>query len=321
MEYFEFRAMNTDILLAAEGGAACLARAFEHIRAFVRTSEKRFTRFSDQSELARLNRSGGGGTWFHASEELYEILRQAREFYDETGGLFDPSILDALERAGYDRSMEEIKAGGGIVSVQGNTPRERPDFGAVEFDPRTRAIRLPAKMRIDLGGVAKGWIAERAADLLAAFTDTCAVNAGGDLFAIGQPVGGWEIALEDPRDPAHALAVLRTGPGAVATSSITRRRWQVGDRSMHHLIDPRRAAPAETDWLSVTAIVPHGKPGSSAGATAEVYAKALLIAGSRGADQVHARRSDIAYIAVDANGQLWGSDNSKEYLDVSGQYA
>ncbi len=311
MDYFEFRAMNTDILLAAEGGQACLGRAFEHIRAFVRTSEARFTRFSEQSELARLNRSAG--TWFHASDELYEIVHQARDLHVETGGLFDPSILDALERAGYDRSMDEVIAHG-VTHIHRTVPREVPKFGQVEFDPHKGAILLPAKMRIDLGGIAKGWIAERATELLAAFSDTCAVNAGGDLYAVGKPEGGWEIALEDPRNPERALAILRTGPGAVATSSVTRRRWDVGGHTMHHLIDPRRGAPAETDWLSVTVIAPHAT-------VAEVYAKALLIAGSREAERVAAKRTEIAYIAVDAAGQLWGSANSKEYMDVSEQYA
>ncbi len=70
---------------------------------------------------------------------------------------------------------------------------------------------------------------------------------------------------------------------------------------------PRRGAPAETDWLSVTVVAPHAD-------TAEVYAKALLIAGSRGTSEL-ARRGDIAFIAVDREGHLWGSDAAKELLE------
>ncbi len=117
----------------------------------------------------------------------------------------------------------------------------------------------------------------------------------------------WRIALEDPRDPEQTLAVLQVGPGAVATSSITRRRWEQGDTVRHHLIDPRRGAPAETDWLSVTVVAPHAD-------TAEVYAKALLIAGSRGRSSL-AHLGNIAFIAVDREGQLWGSDPAKELLE------
>ncbi|MDE3091462.1 MAG: FAD:protein FMN transferase, partial [Chloroflexota bacterium] len=177
------------------------------------------------------------------------------------------------------------------------------------------AILLPRGMRIDLGGIAKGWIAERAAQLLDPFSTACAVNAGGDLFAIGTPPGedAWQVALEDPRDPNRTLAILRVGPGAVATSSITRRRWMQGDRARHHLIDPRGGVPAETDWLSVTVVAPRA-------AVAEVFAKALLIAGSRDAERIAARRDDIAFIAVDGDGRLWGSSKSKELIDVTAEH-
>ena len=308
MEYAEFRAMNSDILLAAEGDADEIVQGVREARAFVEATEARLTRFSEESELSALNRSGG--TWFRASEELYDVVRQARAYVDQSNGLFDPSILDALEIAGYDKSMDEIRA-------HGASPRARAavrvvhDLRAIHFDDAARAIWLPPGMRIDLGGIAKGWIAERAAHIIAKFADACLVDAGGDMFMVGLPAGEnvWRVALEDPRDEQATLAVLRVGPGAVATSSVTKRRWQQGNRVQHHLIDPRRGEPAETDWLSVTVIAPHAT-------TAEVFAKSILIAGSREAEPIAARRDDIVFIAVDGEGKLWGSSYAKEYLDV-----
>ena len=96
----------------------------------------------------------------------------------------------------------------------------------------------------------------------------------------------WPIGLEDPRDPDRDLTTLHVGPGAVATSSIAKRRWQQGRREQHHIIDPRTGLPADTDWLSVSVIAPHA-------ALAEVYAKALLIGGSREAEDIAARRPEI----------------------------
>ncbi len=308
MEYREFRAMNSDIVLAAEGDLRALEQGFERARKFVEASETRFTRFSDTSELASLNRASG--EWVSVSPDLYELVLEARDYGEQTGGLFDLSILAELEQAGYDKSMEEIRAhGAGAPHVGAKSGRG--DFRATQFDPAAAAIRLPPGLRLDLGGIAKGWIAERAARLLAECSDACAVNAGGDLFAVGRPAGetAWEIALEDPRDARETLAVLRVGPGAVATSSITKRRWQQGTRVMHHLIDPRTGSPAETDWLSVTVMAPHAT-------TAEVFAKALLIGGAREAGDLAARREDIVFIAVDRSGQLWGSGKAKEYLDI-----
>jgi FAD:protein FMN transferase len=312
MEYYTFRAMNTDLVLAAEGEPGELQEGFRQTQRFIQASEARFTRFSETSELAQLNRSSGA--WFTASPDLYEVLAEAREYAAATRGRFDPSILDALERAGYDKSMEEIDKSG--VSMP--TPAAvafKSRFAEIEFDAEAQAVLLPEGVRVDLGGIAKGWIAEHAAHRLAEFSNACAVNAGGDLFAVGLPQGasGWRIALEDPRDPAQTLAVLKVGAGAVATSSITRRRWLQGARVQHHLIDPRTGEPAETDWLSVTAIAPRAT-------TAEVLAKCLLIAGSQGAPELAASHKDVEFIAVDTDGRLLGSQNAAEYaveyLDV-----
>ena len=307
MQYDEFRAMNTDIVLAAEGDAEQVARGFRQAAEYIRTMEARLTRFAETSELAQLNRSSG--TWFHASDELFAIVREARRLFDQTDGLFDPTILDALENIGYDKSMDEIRAAG-VTAPRAPTQSARYDFRAAQFDDATRAIFLPRGMRLDLGGIAKGWIAEHAVQLLAESADASAVDAGGDMFMIGQPKddGAWRVALEDPRTAEQTLAILRGGPGAIATSSVTRRRWQQGERVQHHLIDPRRGASAESDWLSVTVIAPHA-------AIAEAFAKSLLIAGSRGASEIAARRDDIAFIAVNQDGRLWGSEKAKEFLD------
>ena len=310
MEYLEFRAMNSDIVLAAEGEPGKLNAGFARARAAIEQYEARFTRFADTSELSALNRSAG--QWAQVSPELYALVCEARLYVEQTQGLFDPAVLDALERAGYDRSMDEIR--GRVLSPGQVAPNAHaPDFGAIGFDARRQALRLPPGLRLDLGGIAKGWIAEQAACLLSEYATACAVSAGGDMFLCGLPSGesAWEIGLEDPRAPDENLAVLRVPGGAVATSSVARRRWMRGERPMHHLIDPRTREPAETDWLSVTVMAP-------AAATAEVFAKALLIAGSRDAVQIAARRMDVAYIAVDAEGQLWASPGALPALPEHG---
>ncbi len=308
MEYYEFRAMNTDIVLAAEGAPQSVQVGFAQARAYIEASEARFTRFAGTSELSALNRASG--EWTGVSTEMFQLMQEAYEYVDATEGLFDPSILDALERAGYDKSMDEIRRfGAGPQATRPAVNVSRANIHAIEFDRLRRAIRLPRGLRIDLGGIAKGWIAERAARKLAQYAAACTVSAGGDMFMLGLPMGAasWEVALEDPRDTDNTLAILNVNEGALATSSIVRRRWQQGTRTMHHLIDPRTGQPADTDWLSVSVVAPHA-------ATAEVFAKVLLIAGSRDADRISARRSDIAYLAVDAEGQLHGSIQVQEAI-------
>ncbi|MSP14733.1 MAG: FAD:protein FMN transferase [Chloroflexi bacterium] len=241
----QFRAMNTDIDLVAVGPRPIVDEGFQRATDFIHSNEARFTRFAETSELSGLNRAAG--TWFSASPELFEVVWQARHYYDQTHGLFDPAILEALEQAGYDRSMDQIRAAGPQPAC--TSPKmQYHDFRQVQFDRIHHRIKLPATIRLDLGGIAKGWIAEGAAQVLASFSSACAVNAGGDIFMIGLPAGAsaWTIELADPRDPQRVLATLHIPPGALATSTTTRRRWLQGGQTRHHLIDPRSGSPADT---------------------------------------------------------------------------
>ena len=314
MLYDEFRAMNSAILLAAEGEPAAVAEGFLAVRSYIAECERRYSRFTEDSELSQLNRTSGG--WFIASPELFEIVQVARHLMDLTCGLFDPAILSVLRDAGYDRSMDEICAAGPLPArvIDRRTPWPAAGFNAVEFMSSISAIHLPQGVQIDLGGIAKGWIAEQAAGLLADYASACTVSAGGDMYLAGLPQGdsAWSISLEDPRDPASVLAILRAPQGAVATSSITKRRWVQGQQNRHHIIDPRSGEPAETDWLSVTAFAAHA-------ATAEAFAKALLIAGSAQSQVLADRQAGLEYIGIKQDGTLWGSSHSQEYLDVSNQ--
>jgi thiamine biosynthesis lipoprotein len=299
--------MSTTILAVAEGEPGAVAEGFRKMEALVRKHEQRFTRFSPDSELSALNRRSG--QWQEVSPELFEVLYLARRYYLETDGLFDPAMLPDLERAGYDRSIEQVQSGAVLPMPRPGGVLTRAGFGEVELADDRLAVRLPAGLRIDLGGIAKGWIAEQAAHLLQRYAAACAVNAGGDQVTLGLPHGQnyWEVGLEDPFDPEHDLAILQVGPGAMATSSVIKRRWQQGSHARHHLIDPRSGEPAHSPWASVTVI-------THSATAAEVLAKALLIAGAAGADALMARHATSAFIAVDLHGKLWGSDNSKELL-------
>jgi FAD:protein FMN transferase len=308
MEIARFRAMNTDILLAAQGNSTLVEQGFKKAQRYIEAGERRFTRFSDQSELSQLNRSAG--TWFHASDDLAFVVLLAQGYVKQTGGLFDPSILTDLERVGYDRSMDLIRAEENLLTPVrfGPTTHSVP-FDGLIVNPDGNLIFLPHGMRLDLGGIAKGWIAEQAAMILAGYSQACLVDAGGDMFMVGLPEGEayWRIDLEDPRNAGQPLTGLNVPPGALATSSVAKRAWKQGELSRHHLIDPRTGEPAESDWVSVTVIAPHAD-------MAEVYAKALLIAGPREADMVALNAPELSFLAVDSDGKIWGTLKSLEYV-------
>ena len=310
METSRFRLMNTDILLAAQGLQARITEGFEEVQQFMRASERRFTRFSDESELTELNRSAG--MQFKASPDLFTVLALAQRFYHQTRGLFDPSILPNLRRSGYDRSMDLIREQGPTPLFESLLEGDHASFGEMDLDEARGLILLPVGMEIDLGGIAKGWIAEQAALILAEFSSTCAVNAGGDMFLVGLPEGEkqWSVAIEDPLQPELDLTTIKVDPGAVATSAVTKRVWKQGEKERHHLIDPRTGEPALTSWLSVTVIAAHTYQ-------AEVFAKALLIGGPQASESI-ARNcgTQFSYLAVDRDRKIWGTQQSLEYIYV-----
>ena len=260
----------------------------------------------------QLNRSAG--SWFVASPELFEVVQEGLRMAIETDGLFNPAILPALQNLGYNRSMEDLaKAGpqaGAIPPIQ-----QTPDFSFIQLDSARSSIFLPPGMQIDLGGIAKGWIAEKAARLLAQTCPACAVNAGGDMYLVGHPGGHdtWEIGLENPMNPAQDYAVLQTSPGAIATSTTTKRKWIRDGKSHHHLIDPRTCKSAESEWVSVTIKAAHA-------AQAETLAKAFLLAGKDARQHEFYHQPQIAFLAIDREGFLWGSENSYEVFHVTGPY-
>ncbi len=310
MQTENFRAMNSDIVLVSEGEASQVAAGLVAAQNFIETSEKRFTRFSEQSELSKLNRSAG--TWFAASSDLFEVVKDALFYFHKTNGLFDPSILPSLKKAGYVHSMDEIRRVGSAPQSVDYSPALVSSFVSIKLNETTSSIRLPVDLQIDLGGIAKGWIAERAAQLLSQYVSTCAVNAGGDMFLVGYPHGEdcWKVGLEDPRDPKVDISVLLLQEGAVATSSVVKRAWKQGEFSRHHMIDPRTGEPANTSWLSVTVLAPHA-------AMSEAFAKAFLIADKDEARLLSEQNPELTVLAVDRDGNLVSLVQPRESLYVS----
>jgi thiamine biosynthesis lipoprotein len=236
---------SVTVLTGAEDPEAFLEAARIVELTFER-EEMRFSRFRGESELSRVN--GRAGRWTIVTPGFAELLRYALEAARWTGGLFDPTVLPAVMAAGYDRDFDELIAGArGAL----RPPQVCGRWREVELD--TDRLRLPEGVALDLGGLAKGWTVDRAAEAAVTLTGLpwVMVNAGGDLRIAGRPPeDGIEISVEDPERPTDEMWRLTLVAGALATSSVTARAWGPGS---HHLIDPRTGAPAATGVLQATA--------------------------------------------------------------------
>ncbi len=267
----EFHAMGTTVELLVEAddaddAFAAVEREFERL-------EQVMSRFRADSELSLLNERGE----LDASADLADVIALALEARERTGGQFDPTVHDALLAAGYDRTFTDLSDDDTDAAAAAS-----PCGGGVGLDGRH--VRLDPGIHLDLGGIGKGFAAERAAEQLA-LTGPCLVSAGGDIALRGVPADGfWPVAVED--GPTLALT-----EGGLATSGSDRRRWRRGGVDRHHLIDPATGSPATSDLLRVTAI------GSDA-VEAEVLAKSLYLGGRSAAEQ-----AGVPAVLVTAGGE------------------
>src|SRR5581483_870949 len=212
-----FRAMGCEMaawLVDVDSRAA--ARHLTTAPALVETVEARLSRFRPQSELSRLN--ARSGQTVAVSKLLWQAVSRALAAAACTGGLYDPTVVDALEAAGYDRSFTSILD---AHSPARPVPPPRMGWRDVRLDPAPPSVTLPPGVRLDLGGIAKAWTAERVADRLARF-GPCLVDAGGDIALRSRPADqpGWAIGVADPRRPERDLALLLLQGRGVATSGV-----------------------------------------------------------------------------------------------------
>jgi thiamine biosynthesis lipoprotein len=300
------------VVLDAEGAAA--QAALDRMPAWFAERERVLSRFAPESALARLNARGGADG---VDDVLWGALDVALTAAAESNGLVTPTILGALEAAGYDRDFRDVPRAAGAAREPDTTgepgafpesPEDHaalrpslatppaPDWRAIERDPITRSIRLPAGLRLDLGGTAKGWCADAAA-LSLAHLGPALVDLGGDIALTRAHRAPWPIAIADPRGGADALELVVLREGGIATSGRDYRRWRREGREQHHLIDPRTGAPSRTDVLTATVIAPRA-------ITAEIAAKRVLLEGSVAGMAWLERRPELAALIVREDGEV-----------------
>jgi len=223
--------------------------------AWVHQMHDRLTRFSPTSELSRFNASAG--SWTAVSDLLEALLRECLRAHELSGGLVNAAVLPALLAAGYTRTFSE----GPTAITATVVPPALPEV----LEVRSGSARLRLGASIDLGGIAKGWLADR---LAAELGPNSLVNLCGDLFARGdgETGEGWPVGM-------GGKTVLLLDMGA-ATSGTRKRTW---GPDLHHLIDPRTGLPSRSDLVEASVI-------ARSGADAEIFAKTALILGSAKAE-------------------------------------
>ncbi len=237
----------------------------------LRRLERLWSRFDPTSELCRINASPDVD--HVVSPETFALVDRAIALWRSTDGRFDPTVLAALEAVGYDRSFEQV--------LQRARPRPAdcmptPGCIGIKLNHVNGTVNVPRGVRLDLGGVGKGF----AADCVAAWliergaTSAC-IGMGGDIRVSGEcPIeGGWPITVENPINPGVPICVAPVTSGAIVMSSVVVRSWPTASGHIaHHLIEPSTGRPSTTGLLAVAVQADEAW-------WAEGLAKAALLAG------------------------------------------
>ena len=251
------------------------------IEFFLRLLHRKLTRFDAGSELCALNSEAGESC--SVSPTLAVAVDAAIWAARRSDGLVDPTLVGALERAGYATSRADLPPAS-IEEALAVAPERRPasarpdsPWPRITVDSVAGTVTRPAGARIDTGGSGKGLAADLAADRLGGYS-TFVVDAGGDLRLGGDRPLEREVRIEHPLEdrPAHVFMLDR---GAVATSGVKTRLWRAEGGFAHHLLDPSTGEPAWTGVIQATSL------GSTA-LEAETLAKMAFLSGPEGARRV-----------------------------------
>jgi thiamine biosynthesis lipoprotein len=249
---------KTELMVTARGGPTPgLQRALDRLlRDEVARLDGLASRFRADSELSAVN--AGAGSWVEVSWGFVAVLTASLEAAQLTSGLVDPTLGRAVVAAGYDDWAGQTTE----TTPLAHTGR----WTGIGIRPgcRQAQVRIPSGTALDLGSVAKAWLADRVARAVAASGYEVCANMGGDLRVIaGSP---WTVYADAEVAGVAPMAMTLTDAG-LATSGTGRRRWQGG----HHLIDPRTGTPARTPWRTVAVLA-----GTAAQANAAATAGVIL---------------------------------------------
>jgi len=206
--------------------------------------------YKPESELSRVNAAASDRP-MAVSDELLVLVERALEISEQSGGAFDISY----ESVGY---MYDFRAREKPTAAQLEAGLVAIDYRAIVLDRKAGTIAFGHPgMRINLGGIAKGYAIERGARILRrARIDHAVLNAGGDTRVIGDRRGQpWVVGIRHPRSPDEVVTRLPLVDEAVSTSGDYERFFDEDGRRYHHIINPATGAPTD-ELMSVTVIGP-----------------------------------------------------------------
>jgi thiamine biosynthesis lipoprotein len=246
------------------------------------------------SELTAINALAGKEP-VSVSADTFTNISLALEVGRLSSGAFDLTVAPLLELWGFG-------TGNAVVPSEQELAKVLPlvDYRKVRLtDEGTQVFLENEGMKLDLGGIAKGFVVDRAVEVLrAAGVSSGTVDAGGDIRVIGSKPDGspWRIGIRHPRERRELVAIVELRDKAIVTSGDYERFFNVGEQRYHHLLVPQTGMPAR-GVTSVTIVAPDAF-------TADAYSTAVFVMGRERGMALVESLPELEAIIITEDGQI-----------------
>ena len=292
-------AMDTYMTLTAYGKNA--KKALDEAVDEINNIEQLVSTGIDSSEVSQINKNGKGSV----SETTGYLIKRSKEIYDSTNGVFDITIYPIMQAWGFPTENYRVPGKKELKKLRGLMGADH-----VLYDEKKQEVTLNKEgMKIDLGGIAKGYTSSKVMDIFKENGISSAViSLGGNVQTLnGKPDGSdWRVAVENPADTGSYIGVLSIKDKAVITSGGYERYFKQDGKTYHHIIDPATGYPAENGLVSVTIV-------SSDGTLADGLSTSLFIMGEKKAAEFwRAHSEEFEAIFATDDGTIYVTEGLKD---------
>ena len=228
---------------------------------------------SADSEVSKINQ----GLEKNLSEDTTYLLSRSLELYDSTDHVFNIAVYPLMEAWGFTSGNYRVPDQSTLDDLLTYT-----DVSKINFNQKDASVDFDMEgMKIDLGGIAKGYTSTKIMDIYKNCGVTSGlVNLGGNVQVLGTKTDGsaWRIGIQDPQNSESYLGALSVADKAVITSGGYERYFEQDGKTYHHIIDPTTGYPAENGLISVTIVSADGTLADGLSASLFIMGKDKAIA-------------------------------------------
>ena len=268
-----------------------------------RDLESRISRTVEGSDISRIN--SAGGEWVDVSEDTRELIQKGMEYSHMSGGAFDITVGGLTEQWDFHAAEGEAKLPDEEALAEA---AKHVNFRNLAIEGNRVRLTDP-ETKLDLGGIAKGWIGDRMTEVLESRGVVSAViNLGGNVICIGSKTDtdAFVIGVEAPfSDRTEIIGKINASDKTLVTSGVYERRIEVDGKTYHHILDTKTGWPVETDLDAVTLIADKGRSGDI-----DALSTICLIKGSAEGMELIEKTDGVEGVFVLSNGDILTTDGA-----------